>query len=778
MLNLYTAYSLAGKKGALWSCSTALGDGAIKKCTAAQRNYVSLFSFWGMLSYKSIEKIHSSEKIPYKYKIVLDALLAGTSIYMAIYGEDFFDKKYEAGSTKLAAKYFDDSGAITRLEEEYSKGYYPAIKFSLTHPKQLLANEFLHNCLLDQVVNITTFMFLDHYAKNSSRDTSKLVSYFSGKDTNINFGKTALNLSLNLFIQVGISTYSRICKKGFYQYIKNEVSKRAAYYHLDPDKAEISSKLESEINNLSREIPKSYELASQRTFEFLKLFLMSGLYNSPREKSFAGLIENYAPLVLTKFAINTYLKGELNKIGFRMFYSTSDEEPIQKIFRILSFEKQDKFGEILPKSPAEYSPADLRKISGHGGYQFMRKRVSDYYDNYRETYSDAIDYPIFMGVINDLGMDYFNLQGICLQSLWLKFLDIPADKFPSIESTNIEAFNLINNEYTYQALTPKEIEGLYMVVSKLNSSSNLQGINRIVNLNLALEIMSYKLYTQIDNEEPNLITYIDHIKFEPGKIYGICSKTSFKYDLLADIAGSLDSSVFSSVGDIAYPSLDGEAIPKLFCSSACSAIPAKNLYEQLTYRLPEEFLEQNKFRLMDRARELFNDYSYSFFDSNAFLPYRWDDENMSFDNTNILRKVNSDVLSTGDNSDKDDIILTTAEKSSLNMIISAILYKEYINKPVLLLMEDVLSCFKTNAFKIVVDQLKHIFSDSVIISCDNPDKTDIYDEYIRLEDYTPNQIHEEFNTTTQANTISEGDDYHYSTLGEPDYSISSELYGS
>ncbi len=287
--------------------------------------------------------------------------------------------------------------------------------------------------------------------------------------------------------------------------------------------------------------------------------------------------------------------------------------------------------------------------------------------------------------------------------------------------------------------------------------------------------------------------YIDHIKFETGKIYAIADRMRKGVSslLLNDIAGSIDNSEFESSGEIFYPSYDRKGIPTLFCStmpfekpaspdetlslaetlnsdetlnSSCYfnqtskfapelfssttpfKVPAKNLYEQLTYRLPQDYLEKNSTYIINRARELFAEFGYNFTDHQAKLPYRWDGLGLSLDNTKMIEKS---VKPFPDRPPCLDTVLAPEEEKTLSMLVSTILYKEYLNKPVLLLLDETLTILDNDTHKLhVISQLNQVFSDSIIISGDNhifltksnkKVNTARYDECIDLDRYISTQ---------------------------------------
>jgi ABC-type lipoprotein export system ATPase subunit len=713
ILNLYTAYSLAGRKGALWSCSTALGDGTLKKLAGAERNYVSLFSFWGILTYKSIQKIHSTDRIPYKYKIALDLLFAGSSIYMSIWGSDFFADKHDIKalkeSSKLLLDLFDDNGAIANSREEYSKGLWPGIKFSLSHPRQLFANKFILNCVLTQSLEIFTIIAENRLTKHSYCDLEDFIAYFRKEDNNeTSLGKIILhNLARTLIIKA-----SDFGGKLLNQYFEKEINKKIATITLDSNHINAVMKLENDISSLNHSIPGIYNEFASCITSISKTVTRAGLSRDVKEQKycFLNVIMNYAPILLAKLSVPKFSQSITSEATGRIeSYLPPDntEEENNYTESTINYIGSIKVNQI--SNPENYSFRNLGEIAKMGGNEFMLNQTL----NYHEAHSKKILKQTFRKTIkleSNISSS-INLFSDCLQALLLVKMGISEYELPKVKkSINKAESKILNSELDNSFFNIDKIEEIKSLLNYLNSPDN-RNLSKLSSKNFSLEITNYKLVKYGNNSQVENIVNIGHLKFEPGKIYAINGKNGAgKTTFLSDIVGCLNSKVFESEGEIYYPIYLTKSVPLIFCGTEPFSPPATTLFDKCSYRIPENYRKQNKADIKARTLELLD----------SFIQTGFSEHDLEIKSSND--KIN---LSTG--------------QGKMVIIIGAILYKEYLNAPVLLMIDETLTNLDPDSSNAINSEIKRVFADSIVISVDHGSrfKTDFYDEFIKIEDSEP-----------------------------------------
>ena len=93
--------------------------------------------------------------------------------------------------------------------------------------------------------------------------------------------------------------------------------------------------------------------------------------------------------------------------------------------------------------------------------------------------------------------------------------------------------------------------------------------------------------------------------------------------------------------------------------------------------------------------------------------------------------------------DTDKLGLSTGQGKIL-MLVGAILYKEYLNSPVLFTIDETLANLDTETTKLICNLIKDIFSDSIVISVDHQyGSNSIYDgNIVDIEQYIPQVLGE------------------------------------
>jgi ABC-type multidrug transport system ATPase subunit len=207
--------------------------------------------------------------------------------------------------------------------------------------------------------------------------------------------------------------------------------------------------------------------------------------------------------------------------------------------------------------------------------------------------------------------------------------------------------------------------------------------------------------------------FIEAMQFHPGSIYAIVGTIgSGKTTLLSDIAKVM-MPFFRSSGTIKYPvTSDGKTVEEIFCGSIPFSPPATTLLERLTYRIPSKYVETNKSALEEASLTLFKELGQKDF-TKEILSAKGNDASLK--------------LSTG--------------QGKIIMLISAILYKQYLKKPTLFVLDETLANLDETTTKLVCSTIKKQFKDSIVISVDHNARQnqDFYDNLVDLAQYTPPQ---------------------------------------
>jgi len=157
ILNLYSTYENLGRVPAAIVAGTLMGDKVLYNQLGAEKHYLSLSAFWGNVAYHAISKI-SASSLSLPQKIALYTLSAGISGYMALKGPDMFKEKHDwaqsAKAIKLTASFFDNTGVIDGLSEQWEQGYIPATKYLWQRKTELALNKFVTHTLLEQTINL------------------------------------------------------------------------------------------------------------------------------------------------------------------------------------------------------------------------------------------------------------------------------------------------------------------------------------------------------------------------------------------------------------------------------------------------------------------------------------------------------------------------------------------------------------------------------------------------------------------------------------------------
>ena len=105
---------------------------------------------------------------------------------MVCLGPDIFAPKINSkktlDSTKLIASFFDETNEITKLEDQFSKGYVSGITHAISNFKQILSNKFILFSLLYQGIDIGKLVLVQKFFQYMP--AGKMASFFAAKEDN------------------------------------------------------------------------------------------------------------------------------------------------------------------------------------------------------------------------------------------------------------------------------------------------------------------------------------------------------------------------------------------------------------------------------------------------------------------------------------------------------------------------------------------------------------------------------------------------------------------
>lgn len=701
-MNLYKAYSLGGGTHAGVLAIASLSDKVLASSNVTDRNYVSLSSFWTYVGYSAIKQIQSSEKIAVPYKISLYTASILISTAMIPLGVDIFASKNDnnktLGSVKLIAGFFDKTNEITKLEDQFEKGYVAGFIHAATNIKQILSNKFVLFSLMREGINITKLVLVQKFFQYMPE--GKMAAFFAPKETNLS--SYIIKLSLLKLIKNTIETiHSKITTK-LTNIIKKDIEKQTIELVLKNDNTQKVMDLGEKVNKLSSSISSINNESASEITQGLNGILMPLLIPSTKstKSTSTPAIDLNPSLFLLDSLIKTifsntniwYLKEYLEK---KLYGTENEDDGTEKV--------QTKFGAFYISTtvnPTNYAYDNIQEIAKLDGNRFMLKKAQTYIEknstnreenksimnSWLSFFKNSIEDILYSGVIISQG--------------------ITQEEFYSISTaiTNLtSALGLVNEEIIdTQTASPAEIRSTLKTLIEEHNG----GADRLQHNKMFLQLENYVLSKKFTNE--NMLRIPD-LKFEQGNIYAITGKIGTgKTTLLTDIAKCL-MPAFSSSGKIFYPTYEGAFIPQIFCGTTPFSPPATTLFERLTYRLNQEYVASSKEDLINDAIQLFNDFNQT-----------------GFDREKLLTKGNDAKLS-----------LSTGQ-GKLVMIISAILYKQSLDTPVLFVIDETLANLDITTTNLVCEKIKVIFNDSIIISVDHNAEHNgkFYSDIIKLGDYT------------------------------------------
>ncbi|MEM9678956.1 MAG: ATP-binding cassette domain-containing protein, partial [Bacteroidota bacterium] len=257
---------------------------------------------------------------------------------------------------------------------------------------------------------------------------------------------------------------------------------------------------------------------------------------------------------------------------------------------------------------------------------------------------------------------------------------------------NNEADTLLRCEETYKSLT----------------NPNQKGIaSRDLEEGFSLRIDSYSLKKTENTSKSQYMLRINSLTLEPGYVYAISGTVGTgKTTFLSDIANCLNSVVFKSFGTIYYPTIDGKKIPMIFCGTEPFSPPDTTLFERLTYRLPQRYVDKNAPSLAEEILDLFK----------------------MFGQNNFTEETLSSKEFKG-----------STGQGKIAILIAAIIYKHYLDSPVLFAIDETLANLDRGTFGSVCKIIGSEFEDSIVVSVDHnwKNSNDFYNHNIDLISYAP-----------------------------------------
>ena len=522
---------------------------------------------------------------------------------MVCLGPDIFAPKINSkktlDSTKLIASFFDKTNEITKLEDQFSKGYVSGITHAISNFKQILSNKFILFSLLYQGIDIGKLVLVQKFFQYMP--AGKMASFFAAKEDN----------------------------------------------------------------------PVNY---------LIKLSLL---------KLVKEVIENVHNKIVTK------LKETLKKEE-----DAGDTEITTQKIGLCTLN--------IVSNPSGYTYGNIQEIAKLGGNKYMLSKVLAYIEKNstspiqsKSTITSLLDF-IKNSIQEFLYAGVFISQGISQEELFA------IETLIGNLTTTLGLSNNSNSTIygTGQEIDPAEILSTLKILKERHHG----GPERSLSETMILSLENYHLKKKAENTD---MLHIENLEFEPGHIYAITGKIGTgKTTLITDVAKCL-MPVFCSSGKIFYPTYQHHAIKEIFCGTTSFSPPATTLFERLTYRLDQEYVNNHKEVLMQSALQLF-----ALFGQHGF---------------------SEEKLSTKGNDDK--LNLSTGQ-GKLAMIISAIIYKQYLGEPVLFVIDETLANLDIDTTNLVCNEIKKIFSDSIVLSVDHNARHNqkFYTDFIDLASFKPVEV--------------------------------------
>lgn len=710
VMNLYTAYSYGGFDASKVLAATQYADQLAARQFGVTKHYISLGAFWGHIAYKAINQVIASDKIPAHYKIALSVTFAGSAAGMAYWGKDIFGKQYNIEKTlksaAFTASFFDRHNTVEKIENAFAESHTRGFLALAKNLHQLLSNKFIQFALAKQGADMACFVLTEKFFSSMFEPrTAMLFSLKDGGAVSSIVKLTCLNFLRDLMSNLQQELNSKLKES-----IKKRIEKKVAEIVLKDDNTQVVMKLGDEISQLPYNLSKAHSEASIGVNKILQDTCMPFIVpkNPTGQISISHVIENNAFMVLINSLIKMLMDPSiakltsdfLNKKIYGEGVKTEESEDVETSSQRLG---PVTFNVLM--NPKMYTYGNIQDIAKMGGNSFMLPRLLGYIEHEkpqaptpRSLAEIAIE--ALKALINN-----------CLYYTQFKMIDCPTqEKMTTLDQEVSRFSNAIGLKDVAPSDQGLDLQKLKLILDTLNRNESY-GATRSSSEGMELSVRNYKL-GKADGSKDML--HIPNLTFYPGKSYAVTGPIGTgKTTLLSDIAKCL-LPVFKSEGEILHPTQDQCAVKEIFCGTTSFSPPGTTLLDRVIYRLPEEYRNSNRETLLQEAMKLFRSFNQPEFTAERLGAKLRESPNLSTGQTKM-------------------IILT-----------GAILYKQFLQKPVVLVLDETLANLDRHTEALVWQEIKRVFDDSIIISVDHNAVTrdgkfsaEFYNEHVDLAHYVP-----------------------------------------
>lgn len=670
------------------------------------KHYLSLSLFWGIITHQANSKLKNVEP---QHKILLQLFYLATCVGLIFKAKDIFssdtDTKKIKNSVFLISKFFDKDKTIENLETNLKDSAYEGIKYSMLNIKPILSNKFILYTASEQAIHLTQTILLERVLFLNLMNKSTMLAKIKLPNGYEQVIKYLLVEATRKIIQsMGAKLQAQLDKS-----LQLEINSKTASICFDDSKTEIIMKYSESIKKLPDDISVIHnyaksELANLITSLFLSLSNVKD--NNGQDYKFE-LISNHSSLILLNGFINIIfnkdtlkdVKNKINSIFYKDIILQNENSEYQST-------KMGGMNISTLSTPVSYGYQNIQEIAKLSANNFMLKRIVNYIKSDSQSANFNTDDREILYILLE------TIQKIVSTSIFLKqaqILNINNDEIDNIENKVVlflEHLKVINSDYNINSLNlSQSINNTLSTINILNNPL-ISNLKRDISQDLSLVVQNYKLCKAGSNND---MLQIEKLIFEPNKVYVIsgkigCGKTTF----LTDIASCL-AKAFESSGEIYYPTTKNKKIEKIFCGTIMFSPPKTSFFEKLTYKLEEAYIEANKSALEQQILNLFQEFNQTQFNSQ---------------NIHVKSVTEQIPLSTG--------------QQKIFILISAIIYKQYLKEPVLFILDETLANLDTETTKLVSQKIKEVFEDSMIIAVDHQfEHNPLYQERINLADFQP-----------------------------------------
>lgn len=710
LLKLYSAYNFGGRLPATALAATLVTDKSLGAILGTTKHYTSLTGFWGYIAYKAVSQILESDRIDSQYKPLLYALFSGISAGMVFFGKDIFADQHDASkmlkSIALTSGFFDKNDTITGLEEAYNTSYLSGIKYTLTHLKQIVANKFILYTLGQQGLDVVRLVVAEKFLQPTPFDT---ISILLALKNGIAFKQILKLATTSLARHVVDATHQQLTNY-LTNSTKKEIDAQIAALVFNDEHREIVMKT-PQITQIPNQISIVFSRASSDLSAIIRELLMPAVSlkdHSTGQPTVAKILNTYPSLLLFEGLANTIfshgnMASAAKAIRNKLFGAAAQTHVFAEDAEIVT----QQLGSCTISSritTTQYAYANIQEIVKSGGSQFILDKLLQVIQNSTSDGNINVDMiTTTLVAILDLVKNIVYKLGYATQLLALRAApeEISAIEYDIATTTGILGLQQAGADYTYSAATDSLDE-----LSKILLGFKYQqypGPTRETHTKISLVLHDYKLRVAQGKQ----LFSISELEFKPG-IYAIIGPIGIgKTTILNDIMKCL-SEAFISSGNIIYPcDSDGSLMPEIFCGNTPFGPPGTTVFERITYRLPESYREEHKLMLENRIFKLFSDFNQS-----ALI-------------TNTLHTKCSNQA----------INLSTGQ-AKMTMIMGAIIYKEYLGRPVLLVLDETSANLDYDTALLVQSKIQEIFGSdgSIVLSVDHNARqfSGFYQRYVDL----------------------------------------------